>query len=153
MESAMTTPPRPQAFITRPPGKVLFLCTHNSARSQIAEGFARAIAPASVQIWSAGTEATKVNPLAIEVMKEAGIDISAQHSKTLDEVPWREADTVVTLCGDADEKCPVLDGSVRRVHWPLPDPAGVAEASRTEAFRDARDEIHWRVSSLWPRGD
>lgn len=147
----MTALRRPEAFITRPPGKVLFLCTHNAARSQIAEGFARAMAPSQVQIWSAGTEKSKVHPLAIQVMKEAGIDISMQTSKVLDDVPWRDADTVVTLCGDADEKCPVLDGSVRRVHWPLPDPSAAKKDAALEAFREARDEIHWRVSSLWPR--
>ena len=83
---------RPQAFITRPPRRVLFLCTHNAARSQMAEGFARLLAPGGVEIWSAGTEATQVNPTAVEVMKEAGVDISAQASKTLDQVPWKEAE-------------------------------------------------------------
>jgi arsenate reductase len=145
--------PRPEAFITRPPRRVLFLCTHNAARSQMAEGFARAIAPQQVEIWSAGTEKSKVSPFAIEVMKEAGIDISAHHSKSLDEVPWKQMDTVVTLCGDADEKCPRLDTAVRRVHWPLPDPSAAPESEKVAAFREARDEIHWRVASLWPRGD
>jgi arsenate reductase len=91
--------------------------------------------------------------MAIEVMKEAGIDISAHTSKVLDEVPWGDADTVVTLCGDADEKCPRLDAAVRRVHWPLPDPSVAPKDDALAAFREARDEIHWRVSSLWPRGD
>lgn len=149
----MTPEPRPEAFITRPPRRVLFLCTHNAARSQMAEGFARAIAPPQTEIWSAGTERSKVSPFAIEVMKEAGIDLAGHHSKTLDEVPWQEMDTVVTLCGDADEKCPALNAAVRRVHWPLPDPASAPEARKLEAFREARDEIHWRVSSLWPRGE
>jgi arsenate reductase len=144
---------RPEAFITRPPRRVLFLCTHNAARSQIAEGFARVMAPQQTEIWSAGTERTRVHPAAIEVMKEVGIDISNHTSKTLDDVPWREADTVVTLCGDADEKCPAVAASVRRVHWPLPDPSAAPEAQQFEAFREARDEIHWRVSSLWPRED
>jgi arsenate reductase len=149
----MKPTPRPEAFITRPPRKVLFLCTHNAARSQLAEGFARAIAPQQVYILSACTEKSKVNPAAIEVMKEVGIDVSGHASKTLDDVPWKEMDTVVTLCGDADERCPVLDASVRRVHWPLPDPSAAAEPERVAAFRESRDEIHWRVSSLWPRGD
>lgn len=149
----MTPAPRPEAFITRPPRRVLFLCTHNAARSQMAEGFARAIAPPQVEIWSAGTEKSQVSPHAIDAMKEVGIDITGHVSKTLDEVPWREMDTVVTLCGDAHEKCPVLAASVRRVHWPLPDPSAAPEAAKSEAYREARDEIHWRVSSLWPRGD
>jgi arsenate reductase (thioredoxin) len=144
---------RPQAFITHPPVKVLFLCTHNAARSQIAEGFARAIAPPEVVVWSAGTEPSSVHPLAIEVMKEVGVDISAQRSKQIDGVPWREMDTVVTLCGDADERCPTLDVSVRRVHWPLPDPAAAPAERLKDEFREVRDEIHWRVASLWPRGD
>jgi len=146
-------PVRPPAFITQPPRRVLFLCLHNSSRSQIAEGFARALAPAGVQIWSAGTEPRGVNPAAIQVMEETGVDIRAQSSKHLDDVPWREADTVVTLCGEAEAVCPVVAGEVRRVHWPLPDPAAVPEPERLKAFREARDEIRWRVASLWPRGD
>ena len=149
----MTPAPRPEAFITRPPRRVLFLCTHNAARSQMAEGFARAIAPPQVEIWSAGTEKSRVSPHAIAAMKEVGIDITGHTSKTLDEVPWREMDTVVTLCGDAHEKCPVLAASVRRVHWPLPDPSAAPEGGKPEAYREVRDEVHWRVSSLWPRGD
>jgi len=141
----------PAPFISNPPRRVLFLCWRNSARSQIAEGVARALAPPGTEIWSAGTMPAQVHPSAIEVMRETGIDISAQRSKGLDEVPWREADTVVTLCGEASEACPVLASEVRRVHWPLPDPAAAPEAERLRAFREARDEIRWRVSSLWPR--
>ena len=141
----------PAAFITQPARRVLFLCVHNSARSQIAEGFARALAPAGTEIWSAGTEPTQVNPLAIEVMRELGIDIGGQRSQCLDEVPWREVDTVITLCGEAEEVCPVLPGGVRRVHWPLPDPAAAPDAQRREAFRACREEIRWRMGSLWPQ--
>ncbi len=142
---------RPAAFITRPPGRVLFLCVHNSSRSQIAEGFAHALAPAEVVVLSAGTEPRGVHPYAIEVMAEVGIDLAPQSSKHLDEVAWRDCDTVVTLCGEADETCPSLAADVRRVHWPLPDPSAVPEAERLAAFREARDEIRWRVASLWPR--
>lgn len=145
--------PRPPAFITVPPRRVLFLCVHNSARSQIAEGFARALAPADVHVSSAGSEPRSVNPLAIEVMNEVGIDISGQRSQGIDEVPWRDADTVVTLCGEAEGICPAVAGEVRRVHWPLPDPAAARKADRLEAFRRARDEIRWRVASLWPGGE
>jgi arsenate reductase len=148
----MTEFPHPAAFITAPPRRVLMLCIHNSARSQMAEGFARVMAPPEVEVWSAGSKPGKVHPIAIEVMKEAGIDISAQSSKALDEVPWQRADTVVTLCGEADAECPTLAGEVRRVHWPLPDPAAAPADLRLDAFRAARDEIRWRVSSLWPRG-
>jgi arsenate reductase len=144
-------PSRPPAFVTAPPRAVLFLCVHNSARSQMAEGFARSMAPAGVVVWSAGTEPARVHPLAIQVMQEAGIEITAQRSKSLDDVPWRDADTIVTLCGEAEESCPVVPGNIRRVHWPLPDPAAVHGPRALETFRAVRDEIRWRVSSLWPR--
>ena len=142
---------RPAAFITRPPGRVLFLCIHNSSRSQMAEGFARALAPAGVEVMSAGTEPRGVHPCAVEAMREAGIDLAGQTSKHIDTLPWRQCDTVVTLCGEADESCPALAGDVRRVHWPLPDPSIAPEAQRLDAFREVRDEIRWRVASLWPR--
>jgi arsenate reductase len=125
---------------------------HNSARSQIAEGFARALAPEGAACWSAGSEPRGVNPLAVQVMREVGIDITDQRSQAIDQVPWREADTVVTLCGEAEGICPAVAGDVRRVHWPLPDPSAAPERERLDAFRRARDEIRWRVASLWPRG-
>jgi thioredoxin type arsenate reductase len=143
--------PPPPALVTSPPKAVLFLCVHNSARSQMAEGFARALAPPGVEVWSAGSDPRGVNPLAIEVMREAGIDLSGHRSQRIDEVPWREADTIVTLCGE--EVCPVVPGPVRRIHWPLPDPATAPEPERLEAFRRARDQIRWRVASMWPRPD
>src|SRR5882672_10259886 len=116
----------------------------------MAEGFARRAAPADAVVWSAGTEPRGVHPLAIEVMNEVGVDLSTQSSKSLDDVPWREADTVVTLCGDAGEICPTLAADVRYRHWPLPDPSLAPESERRETFRSVRDEIRWRVSSLWP---
>ncbi|MBI1796524.1 MAG: arsenate reductase ArsC [Candidatus Eisenbacteria bacterium] len=148
----MATKPIPPAIITAPPVRVLFLCVHNSARSQMAEGFARALAPPGVEVISAGSEPSTVHPLAIEVMREAGIDLGSQRSKRLDDVPWQTADTVVTLCGEAEAVCPAVAAPVRRVHWPLPDPAAAPEAERLAIFRDVRDEIRWRVASLWPRG-
>jgi arsenate reductase len=143
----------PPAFISAPPRRVLFLCVHNSARSQMAEGFARAVAPPGVEVMSAGTEPSRVHPDAIEAMREAGIDITHQRSKALDTVRWQEADTVVTLCGEAAEVGPAVGGAVRRVHWPLPDPAAAPENVRLDTFRLIRDEIRWRVSSLWPGGE
>lgn len=144
-------PARPAAFISKPPARVLFLCIHNSARSQMAEGFARAFAPAGVDVMSAGTEPSRVHERAIEVMREAGIDLSAHSSKHVDDVPWREADMVITLCGEAEESCPTLATTVRRMHWPLPDPSAAPKADQVEVFRQVRDEIRWRVASLWPR--
>jgi len=141
------------AFGSEPARKLLFLCVHNSARSQMAEALARTFAPPDTEIWSAGSEPTEVHELAVEVMKEAGVDISDQRSKSVDDVPWRDADTIVTVCSEADEKCPVVPSSVRRVRWLLPDPAAVPEKDRLRAFRETRDELRWRVSCLWPRGD
>ena len=117
----------------------------------MAEGFARATAPAGVLVMSAGTEPRGVHACAVEVMREAGLDLAAQSSKHLDDVPWRDCDTVVTLCGEADEACPALAANVRRVHWPLPDPSVAPKAKQLEVFREVRDEIKWRVASLWPR--
>jgi arsenate reductase (thioredoxin) len=145
----MTPANHPPAFITLPPKRALFVCVHNAARSQIAEGFARSFAPADTEIWSAGTEPGRLHPMAVEVMKEVGIDISAQHSKSLDQVPWQTADTVITLCGEADEVCPAVDRAVRRVHWPLPDPSVAPDSEQLAAFREARDEIRWRIAALW----
>lgn len=141
---------RPKAFITRPPQVVLFLCLHNASRSQMAEGFARHFAPVSVRVLSAGTDPRGVNPHAIAAMHEVGLDISGQQSRHVDDVPWRDADTVVTLCEEGAEVCPTVAGDVRRVHWPLPDPSAAPPEQATELFRQVRDEIRWRVASLWP---
>ncbi len=149
----MNEPLRPAAFISRPPGKVLFLCFHNSSRSQMAEGFARAVAPPGVTVMSAGSEPRGVHPRAVEVMAEVGIDLSRHTSKALESIAWREADTVVTLCNEGAQVCPDVPGDVRRVHWHLPDPSSEPEARQLAAFREVRDEIRWRVASLWPRGD
>ncbi len=86
-------------------------------------------------------------------MQEAGIDISAQVSRHIDDLPWREADTVVTLCGEGAEVCPTVAGDVRRVHWPLPDPTQAPTDEQLKVFREVRDEIRWRVASLWPGGE
>ncbi len=149
----MTETPRPPAFITVPPQRVVFICVHNASRSQMAEGFAHVMAPATAEIWSAGTQPTGVHPMAVQVMAEVDVDLSGQSSKAVGEVPWQEADTIVTLCGESDEVCPVAGPLVRRVHWPLPDPARANKADAERVFREVRDEIRWRVASLWPPGD
>lgn len=128
--------------------EVLFLCTGNSCRSQMAEGFARSLAPKGIEIFSAGTNPTRIHPLAIEVMKEVGIDISAQRSKAMREVPLDKADLVVTLCGEAAESCPTTNRNVEHVHWPISDPA-LAEAHVLDVFREIRDEIRLRVHQLF----
>lgn len=129
---------------------ILFLCTGNSCRSQMAEGFGRELAPEGLRVFSAGLEPAGVNPHAVQVMAEVGVDLSAQHSKDVSEVPLAAVDTLVTLCSDAAERCPVLAGELRRLHWPLPDPAR-ARGSREEieaTFRSVRDEIERRVRAL-----
>jgi len=127
------------------PGGVLFLCVANSARSQIAEGIARAIAPAGVTVWSAGSEPTQVRPEAIAVLEEVGIDISHHRSKAVAEIPAAEVDTVITLCGE--EECPLFLGNATRLHWGLPDPAAVqgSKQDRLNAFRSTRDELRRRL--------
>ena len=132
---------------------VLFLCTGNSCRSQMAEGWARQFAPANIQVQSAGIEAHGKNPRAITVMAEAGVDISNQESTKLVSSMLAWADVVVTVCGHADEHCPVLPPNVHKIHWPLNDPA---KATGTEeeimaVFRASRDEIKQRVADLLQR--
>lgn len=149
----MTESVRPAAFVTRPPGRVLFLCVHNSSRSQMAEAWARELAPEGVEVFSAGSEPRGVHPVAVQVMGEVGVSLDEQRSKHLDDVPWRDVDTVVTLCAEGAEACPTVAGDVRRVHWPLPDPSAATGEAQVALFREVRDEIRWRVSALWPRPD
>ena len=129
---------------------VLFLCTGNSCRSQMAEGWARALADSSWEVQSAGIEAHGKNPRAIAVMAEAGVDISGQESTKLTDDMITQADVVVTVCGNADENCPALPAGTQKEHWPLEDPA---KATGTEDeimvfFRDSRDDIRQRVVEL-----
>jgi arsenate reductase len=128
---------------------ILFLCVANSARSQMAEGLARAVLPPGVKVWSAGSRPTSVRPEAIAVLAEIGVDISRHHSKAVGEIPAAEVDTVITLCGE--EECPLFLGKATRLHWGLPDPAAVegSEEERLNAFRNLRDELRRRlVASL-----
>ena len=130
------------------PEHVLFLCVANSARSQLAEGIARSLAPPTVRISSAGSSSASVRNHAVQVMQEIGLDISEYRSKSVDEVE-RPVDAVITLC--AEEACPVwLDDAVR-LHWPLPDPAIVrgTEKKQLDAFRAARDELSRRLGVLF----
>lgn len=137
------------------PRHLLFLCVANSARSQMAEGIARNLAPEGLRVSSAGSEPSRVNPFAIRALEEIGIDPSGQRSKGMDEI--READgprvdAVITLC--AEEVCPVWLGEAHRVHWPLPDPAA-ATGSHDEvlhSFRSVRDVLRQRLSALFEAG-
>lgn len=128
---------------------VVFLCVANSARSQMAEGLLRARAPAGWRVYSAGSQPARLSSTAVQVMQEIGIDISGQWAKGMDQVPLAEADLIVTLC--AEEVCPVVPGGrAQRLHWPLPDPAAVAEdgPARLAAFRQVRDELARRIEAL-----
>ncbi|MEZ4224787.1 MAG: arsenate reductase ArsC [Polyangiaceae bacterium] len=125
---------------------LLFLCVANSARSQMAEGLARDLYGDAVTVQSAGSKPTRVNPYAIEVMRELGIDLAAQHSKAVEEIDPATVHTVITLC--AEEVCPVFLGNARRLHWPLPDPASdepLSEAQMLARFRAARDSLRVKL--------
>ena len=127
--------------------RVLFLCTHNSARSQMAEGLLRALAGDRFEAMSAGTEATHVRPLAIRAMRELGVDISGQESKTLDRYLREPFDYVITVCDDANEACPFFPGAANRLHWSFEDPSRAkgSEEERLAVFRSVRDRIRQRI--------
>jgi arsenate reductase (thioredoxin) len=127
--------------------RVLFLCTHNSARSQMAEGMLRNLAEGRFEVMSAGTEATHVRRQAIKVMNEIGIDISGQESKTLARYLGQPFDYVITVCDEANEACPVFAGAKNRLHWSLEDPsrADGSEEERLAVYRRVREEIRERI--------
>ena len=129
---------------------VLFVCTGNACRSQIAEGFAKMIAPDDVQVFSAGTFPAGLSSKAVRVMKEIGIDILEQYSKHIDEIPLDEIGTVITLCDSADKLCPSFPGK-KRLHWPIMDPVGSIgnEEKVLQKFREARDEIMEKVEKFF----
>ena len=123
--------------------KVLFVCTHNSARSQMAEGLLRHLADDRFEVMSAGTEATHLRPLAVRAMDELGIDISGQESKTPERYLGQPFDYVITVCDVANEACPFFPHASERLHWSLPDPAAAqgTEEVRLEVFRSVRDRL------------
>ena len=129
---------------------ILYLCTGNSCRSQMAEGWTRHLGGGRFEAASAGIEAHGRNPRAIAVMHEAGIDISGQESTIVSEEMLERADVVVTVCGHADEQCPTIPPTVVKVHWPMTDPARATgtEEQIMEVFRATREEVKKRVSSL-----
>jgi arsenate reductase len=130
--------------------RILFVCTGNSARSQMAEGFARHYGGSTFDVYSAGIEPTTIKPRAVAVMAEKGISLAGQWAKGLDEVPLQQMDLVVTLCDDAEARCPVVHGRLGRRHWSLADP-GKATGSEEQimaAFRSVRDDLDQRVQAL-----
>lgn len=129
--------------------KAMFLCTGNSCRSQMAEGFARELGKGLIEAHSAGLIAAGVNPRAVAVMREAGIDITGQKSKEIDSDLLRAMDVVITLCGNAEESCPYTPPGIRRLHWPIKDPVGAVgtEEEIMGEFRRARDEIRIKIEA------
>jgi arsenate reductase len=127
--------------------RVIFVCTHNSARSQMAEGMLRSWGGEHFEVFSAGTEATRVRPEAIEVMREIGIDLSGHTSKTLEPFLGEAFHWLITVCDQAAEACPTIPGVQQQAHWSIEDPSGVEgdEATRLAAFRDARDHLRDRI--------
>jgi len=129
----------------RPTG-LLFLCVANSARSQMAEAIARSLAPADLEIFSAGSEPSQVNPFAVRALSERGLDAHGQSSKSVEDIPRDRVGTVITLC--AEEVCPAWLGEAHHLHWPLPDPAAVSGSDEEvlASFRAVRDELQSRIA-------
>lgn len=129
---------------------IYFLCTGNSCRSQMAEGWARQLGPGRLEVYSAGIETHGLNPRAVAAMREAGVDISQQTSDLIDPEILNRAACVITLCGEADEACPITPPHVTRLHWDLPDPARAtgSEEAIAAKFREVRDDIRDRVRRL-----
>lgn len=131
--------------------KVMFVCTGNSARSQMAEGYAKNLLKNKFKVYSAGLNPKGINPYAIKVMREMGIDISGQKSKVIDEELLHQMDLVITLCDSAKESCPVTPPAIQTLHWSLPDPSEFfgTEQEILESFRRIRDEIKNRIESFF----
>ena len=130
--------------------RVLFLCTGNSCRSQMAEGFLREFAGDEFEAASAGTSPTRVNPMAVRVMAEVAIDIASQRSKSVEEMTGRQFDYVITVCDNAREACPVFPAAARQLHWSFDDPAEATgtEEARVSVFRRVRDAISERLNDF-----
>jgi len=130
--------------------RVLFLCTGNSCRSQMAEGFVREYGGDAFEVASAGVDPTRINPLAVRVMAEAAVDISAQYSKSVDEMTGQHFDYVITVCDHARDVCPIFPRAIRSLHWSFEDPAEAtgAEDDRLVVFRRVRDEIGAQVRAF-----
>jgi arsenate reductase len=136
--------------MSREATSILFLCVANSARSQMAEGLGRMIFGERVSVQSAGSEPSRVNPYAVEVMREIGVDLGSHHSKSVQTIDPATVSTVITLC--AEEVCPVFLGSARRLHWPIPDPAShdpsIDREEMLGRFRVARDTLRRMIEDF-----
>jgi ArsR family transcriptional regulator, arsenate/arsenite/antimonite-responsive transcriptional repressor / arsenate reductase (thioredoxin) len=133
-----------------PPARVLFLCTHNLARSQMAEGLLRDRSQGRLEVFSAGNQPSQVHPLAVRAMQEMGIDISGQHSKSIDGFLWQSFDYIITVCDRARETCPIFPGDPVLIHWSTPDPSTVqgSQEVRYKAFRDTAVQLRTRIGYL-----
>lgn len=133
------------------PKHILFLCTANAIRSQMAEGYARKVLPKDVTVYSAGTMPGMVHPMAVAAMQEMGIDISHHRSKSIADIPADKIDLVITLCGNADQVCPEFPQKTQRLHWPIPDPYQTVKPGEDimDAFRGARDQIIDKIGLLF----
>lgn len=127
--------------------RVLFLCTGNSCRSQMAEGFLKHLGGDKFDVYSAGINPTEVNPLSVKVMNEIGIDISGQISKSVKEFLGQKFDYVITVCDNAKQTCPVFSGKYKKIHWNLEDPAGAqgTDEERLKVFREVRDKMRDKI--------
>lgn len=146
--------PRTEDNTPEQPMRVLFLCTHNSSRSQMAEGLLRARGGPAFEVWSAGTQPRTVHPLAIRAMRQIGIDISAHYAKGIEEFASQPPmDLVITVCDEAQEACPYFPHARHQVHWGFPDPSRVtgSEEERLEAFRHIRDLITVKIDQFLGR--
>lgn len=130
--------------------KVLFICTGNSCRSQIAEGLLRSMAEDQCKVFSAGSHPSRVNPMAIEIMKEVGIDISGHTSDPIDDYLYLGIDVVITVCDSAKQICPIFPGDTTHIHWSIDDPfkGWTFEKSKLDSFRDTREIIKKKIESF-----
>jgi ArsR family transcriptional regulator, arsenate/arsenite/antimonite-responsive transcriptional repressor / arsenate reductase (thioredoxin) len=140
-------PTRDLQVVSYLPHRVLFICTHNSARSQMAEGLLRARSAGQVEVFSAGTQPAGVHPMAVQALAQMGVDISAQRSKSLDLFAGGTFDDVITVCDQARELCPVFPGDPAMIHWSIPDPleAGGSDAQRLQAFQRVAAQLDTRI--------
>ena len=136
--------------------RLLFLCGNNAARSQMAEGIARKELGDQFEVFSAGIQPLAIDPLTVEVMKEVGVDLSQQKSKSIKEVAWKEMDVIVTLCGPSSQNLPPVPPKIKRLHWPVPDPVAMTShyghkksaEGRINAFKEVREMIQKRINDF-----
>ncbi len=136
--------------------KILFLCASNATRSQMAEGMARKALADRFEVYSAGIQPIAMHPLAVKIMNEGGIDISQQKSKSINDVPWKEMDIIVTLCGTSSKSLPSLPPTIQRLHWPVPDPVTMTShygfkssaEGKQIAFKEVRDMLQKRMDEF-----